>query len=65
MKKTKRNKRAIIDACKNEKDADVYKRLLLVKWVFVDEKSIAQATKDMDMSESWGASGISASKTRD
>ena len=57
MKKTKRNKRAIIDAYEKEKDerVRVYKRLQLVKWVFADGKSIAEATKEMNMSESWGA----------
>ena len=55
MKKTKRNKQAIIDAYKKEKNVHVYKRLQIVKRIFVDGKSIAEATKEMNMSESWGS----------
>lgn len=55
MKKTKCDKQAIIDAHKREKNLDVYKRLQLVKWVFVDGKTVAKATEEMNMSESWGA----------
>ena len=54
MKKTKHNIRTILDACKSETNVNVYKRLQLVKLRFVDGKTNAQATKDIDMSESWG-----------
>ena len=54
MNATNSEKQILLDTYKNEKNADVVKRIHLIIGVRVDEKIIIMTAKDLYMSRTWG-----------
>ena len=50
----KSEKQTLTVAYKNEDDADVARRILLVMKVRIDEMNASEAARSLHMSESWG-----------
>ena len=63
MKATESEKQALISAYKQEKDADVYRRLQLAMHVRIDDESASEAAQALRMSRSWGTKWPSATRT--